>query len=344
MNGRTMRYGIGMRTQYPQGDDMVRRTEDQMAQARLADQLGFDSLLKSQHLAGYPLQEFQQVPFLGRVMAEAPNLRLLTGIVLLSLHKPLDIAEQLASIDVMSEGRLVFGSGLGYRDVEFLGFGTNQKERVPRLLENLEAIKRLWTEDHVNMKGSHFELADCTLSLKPLQKPMPPIWLGANADAAVRRAAKLADTWFINPHQRMDTIERQLDIYKAALDEYKKPFPKELPLMREIFVAGSRAEATRLARPYLEEKYRVYHEWGQDKAMPKGDDDLSLAFDELTRDRFLFGSPDEVAEQIIGYHERLGVTHMVLGLHWVGMPHNQVADSMRLFAEEVMPKVKQATG
>lgn len=112
--------------------------------------------------------------------------------------------------------------------------------------------------------------------------------------------------------------------------------------MREIFVAKSRAEATRLARPYLEEKYKVYHEWGQDKAMPKGDDDLSLAFDELTRDRFLFGSPDEVAEQIIGYNKRLGVTHMVLGLHWVGMPHSQVAESMHLFAEEVMPKVKQA--
>ena len=148
--------------------------------------------------------------------------------------------------------------------------------------------------------------------------------------------------WFMNPHQRMDTNERQLDIYKRALDEFKKPFPKELPLMREIFVARTRDEAIRLARPYLEEKYKVYHEWGQDKAMPKGDDDLSLDFDELTRDRFLFGSPEEVAEQIVKYNKRLGVTNLALGLHWVGMPHSQVADSMHLFAEEVMPKVKQA--
>jgi alkanesulfonate monooxygenase SsuD/methylene tetrahydromethanopterin reductase-like flavin-dependent oxidoreductase (luciferase family) len=339
-----MKYGFFIRGQYRRTDDMAARFKELVAQARLAEKLGFSDLLSGMHYAGYPLSQFQLVPFLSRIMGEVPNMRLVTGIILLSLHKPLDIAEQLASIDVMSEGRLVFGAGLGYRDVEFLGFGTNQKERVPRLVENLEAIKRLWTEDHVNMKGSHFDLADCTLSLKPLQKPMPPIWLGANADAAVRRAAKLADTWFINPHQRMDTIERQLDIYKRALDEYKKPFPKELPLMRELFVARSRADAIKLARPYLEEKYQVYHEWGQDKAMPKGDDDLSLAFDELTRDRFLFGSPDEVAEQIIGYNKRLGVTHMVLGPHWVGMPHSQVTDSMQLFAEEVMPKVKQAVG
>jgi alkanesulfonate monooxygenase SsuD/methylene tetrahydromethanopterin reductase-like flavin-dependent oxidoreductase (luciferase family) len=337
-----MKYGFFIRGQYRQGDDMAARFKELVEQARLADQLGFSDLLTGMHYAGYPLSQFQLIPFLSRIMGEVPNMRIVTGIILLSLHKPLDVAEQLASMDVMSDGRLVFGAGLGYRDVEFKGFGTTQKERVPRLVENLEAIKRLWTEDHVTMKGSHFELDDCTIALKPLQKPMPPIWLGANADAAVRRAAKLADAWFMNPHQRMDTIERQLDIYKGALDEFKKPFPKELPLMREIFVARSREEATRLARPYLEEKYKVYHEWGQDKAMPKGDDDLSLDFDELTRDRFLFGSPDEVAEQIIGYHKRLGVTHMVLGLHWVGMPHSQVTDSMNLFAEEVMPKVKQA--
>ncbi|MDH3700176.1 MAG: LLM class flavin-dependent oxidoreductase [Alphaproteobacteria bacterium] len=337
-----MEYGFFVRGQYQQGDDMVVRFKELMAQVRLAEKLGFSDLMSGMHYAGYPLTQFQLLPFLSRAMVEAPSMRLVTGIILLSLHKPLDMAEQLATIDVMSEGRLVFGAGLGYRDVEFLGMGTTQKERVPRLVENLEAIKRLWTEENVNMKGSHFELVDCTLSLKPLQKPLPPIWFGANADAAVRRAAKLADTWFINPHQRMDTIERQLDVYKNALDEYGKPFPEELPLMREIFVAKSKEEATRLARPYLEAKYKVYHEWGQDKAMPKGDDDLSLDFEELTRDRFLFGSPDEVTEQIVGYKKRLGVNKMVLGVHWVGMPQNQVEDTMNMFAEEVMPKVKQA--
>ncbi len=337
-----MDYGFFVRGQYHQGDDMVVRFKELMAQVRLAEKLGFADLISGMHYAGYPLTQFQLPPFLSRAMVEAPSMRLVTGIILLSLHKPLDMAEQLATIDVMSEGRLVFGAGLGYRDVEFLGMGTTVKDRVPRLVENLEAIKRLWTEENVNMKGSHFDLVDCTLSLKPLQKPLPPIWFGANADGAVRRAAKLADTWFINPHQRMDTIERQLDVYKKALDEYGKPFPKELPLMREIFVAKTKEEATRLARPYLEAKYKVYHEWGQDKAMPEGDDDLSLDFEELTRDRFLFGSPDEVTEQIVGYKKRLGVNRMVLGVHWVGMPHNQVEDTMNMFAEEVMPNVKQA--
>ena len=338
-----MKYGLFIRGQYRANEtDMNARFEELMEQVRIAEQLGFDDLISGMHYAGYPLQQFQLIPFLSRAMAETERMRLITGIILLSLHKPLDIAEKLSSMDVMSGGRIVFGCGLGYREVEFRGFGTTTKERVPRLIENLEAIKKLWTEDHVNMKGSHFELSDTTLSLKPMQKPHPPLWMGANADAAVRRAAEIVDTWFINPHQRMDTIERQLEIYKRALDEFGKPFPDELPMMREIFVAETRDKAKEIARPYLEEKYKVYHQWGQDKAMPKGDDNLDLDFDELTKDRFLFGSPDEVAEQIISYEKRLGVTHMVLGMQGVGMPQSQMLDSMHLFAEQVMPKVAGA--
>jgi len=338
---KTMRYGIGMRTQYPQGDDMVKRAEDQIDQARWADKLGFDSLMKSQHLAGYPLQEFQQVPFLARVMGEAPNLRLITGIVLLSLHKPLDLAEQLATIDVMSGGRLTFGAGLGYREVEFKGFGTTAKDRVPRFIENLEAVRRLWTEDEVTMKGSHFELDHVRVSLKPVQKPTPPIWIGANADGAIKRAAKLGDAWFINPHQKMETIARQLDIYKKALDDLGKPFPQELPLAREIFIAPSKEEAMKRCGAYLAEKYKIYHEWGQDTAMPEGDNDLSLALEELQEDRFLLGPADMIAESLIEYGRRFGINHMVLQFHWVGMPQSMVLEQMQMFAEEVMPKVEQ---
>ena len=320
-----MDFGLFIRGQYNTGDDMAVRFDEVMEQARLAEKLGFASILKGSHYAGYPVQEYQQLPFLARVMTEAPSLRLVTGIVLLPLHKPLDMAEQLATIDVMSKGKLTFGCGIGYRDVEFEGFGADPKDRVARFEENLKAIVRLWTQDHVTMQGSHFTLNDVTTSLKP-----------------VRRAARLADTWFINPHQRMDTITRQLGLYKQELDKVNKPFPDELPLMRELFIAPTRDEAIALARPYLEAKYKVYHQWGQDKAMPKDDANLSLDFDELTQDRFLFGSPDEVTEQIIRFNKQLGANHFVLGIHWLGMPNNLALDMMHIMAEEVIPNVESA--
>jgi alkanesulfonate monooxygenase SsuD/methylene tetrahydromethanopterin reductase-like flavin-dependent oxidoreductase (luciferase family) len=187
-------YGLFVRAQYHAGDDMVKRFDEVKAQVRLADQLGFSDLLTGMHYAAAPLQQYQLIPLLARLMAETERMRIITGIILLSLHKPLDIAEQLATLDVMSGGRLVFGAGVGYREVEFKAFGTTLAERAQRLEENLEAIKRLWTEDNVSMKGSHFELDRATASLKPVQKPRPPIWLGANADVAVRRAARVADT------------------------------------------------------------------------------------------------------------------------------------------------------
>ena len=128
-------------------------------------------------------------------MAEAPRLRLNFGLILLSLHKPLDVAEQIATVDVMSGGKVIFGVALGYRDVEFLAFGTAQKERVRRFEENLEAVRRLWTEDSVDMVASHFILKGASASPRPVQKPHPPIWIGGDADAQLKRAARFASGW-----------------------------------------------------------------------------------------------------------------------------------------------------
>jgi alkanesulfonate monooxygenase SsuD/methylene tetrahydromethanopterin reductase-like flavin-dependent oxidoreductase (luciferase family) len=215
------------------------------------------------------------------------------------------------------------------------------EDAVLRFEENLEAIKRLWAEDAVDMMGSHFELMGARCPVKPVQRPRPPIWFGANADAAVRRAARLADAWYINPHVRLATVERQLDVYKRALDDADKPFPEELPIIREVFVGPTHDKALELCRPALETKYKAYHQWGQDKVMPEGDDDLDLDFDELTRDRFLLGSPDEVTEQILDMVRRTGGNHLVMGIQFPGMSQAVVLDSMRLLSAEVFPRVRQ---
>ena len=145
------------------------RFEELMEQVRLAKRLGFTGIAKSCHYSSSPWQEIQQIPFLARAAAEAPGLNFITSIVLLPLHKPLEIAEQTAALDLFTGGRFILGVGIGYRDVEFKAFGTSQKERVPRLVENIQAIRRLWTEDAVTMKGSHFELDGAVCSLKPQQ-------------------------------------------------------------------------------------------------------------------------------------------------------------------------------
>ena len=335
------RFGLMIRAQYPATDDLAARFEEVCATARLADALGFDCITKGSHYAATGFADFQQIPFLARIMAEAPRCRLNAGVVLLSLHKPLDVAEQFATLDVMSRGKVILGVALGYREVEYRAFGTTRSDRVKRMEENLVAIRRLWTEESVSMRGSHFELMDVSLGMRPVQDPHPPIWVGANADAAIRRAARLGDCWYVPPHNRIDTIQRQLEVYRRELDRCGKPFPAEFPARREVFVAPTREEALRVCAAGLETKYKAYVSWGQNDPMPEGDS-LDTGIDELIRDRFLIGSPDEVTEAIVRLARETGINHLIASMHWPGMETAAAMDAMRLFAEEVMPRVREA--
>lgn len=330
-----MKLSLMVRGQHPPGD-AAGHLRDDLALVRCAERLGFDGVAKGSHYSAHPFEAVQQMPFLAHCAAIAPRLRLICGLVLLPLHKPLDLAEQLASLDLLSGGKLVFGAGLGYRDVEFRAFGVPRGGLGARFEECLLAIRRLWTEDVVDMKGSHFELAQASCAAKPLQKPTPPIWIGANADVAIRRAARLGDCWYINPHNTLATLARQMEVYLRALDACGRPFPDELPMRREVFVAPTRAEAIRRAQPYLEEKYKAYRAWGQDRVMPAGDD-FAEAFTALQEDRFLLGAPAEVAAQINRLHRQLGVNHIVASVHWPGMPNSLALDQLHLLAEEVRP-------
>ena len=191
----SMEVGIMLRGQYPFGANMAKMAQELVEQACLADRLGYASITKGSHYSTPDYQALQQLPVLARLTGEVKKARLNAGIIILPLHKPLDIAEQIATLDILSNGRRIFGVGIGYREVEFNAFGTTQKDRGKRTDENLIAIKRLWNEDSVCMKGSHFELKDAVCWPKPIQKPHPPIWSGANAAVALTRAAEHGDCW-----------------------------------------------------------------------------------------------------------------------------------------------------
>lgn len=337
-----VQFGVMQRGVFPWEEDMRARFLELMEQARALEALGYDSITKGSHFSTYPHREMTQIPYLCRVMAEAPSVRLNAGVVLLSLHNPLEVAEYFATMDLMSGGRMIFGCALGYREVEYAGFGVRKGEGVPRFEENLEAIKRLWTGEPVSMQGSTFELKEARISVPLQQDPHPPIWIGANVDNAVRRAARLGDCWYVNPHQKLETIKKQMEIYKAELDKIGKPFPKEFPIRREVFCARTHEEAVEKAAPHIKGMYDLYKTWGQDKAMAKGDQDITMAYEELARDRFIVGDPDTVAEEMLRYHDEIGVNHIIMSVQGTGVPQAETLESFQLMAEEVFPKVRAA--
>ena len=108
------------------------------------------------------------------------------------------------------ERNFIFGIGLGYRDVEFNAFAVPKGKRVARFEENLELVKRLWTEDSVTHHGETCILEDVRMNIRPIQRPHPPVWIAANNERAIRRAARLGDTWFINPHSTIGTLAEHM--------------------------------------------------------------------------------------------------------------------------------------
>ena len=334
------KFGLMVMPQHPMTDSPVERFRESVELTRLARDAGFDSISCGQHYLSPPYQALQSIPLLARLAPESGDMRLVLGVLLLPLFSPTEVAESVASLDVISGGRVVFGIGLGYRDVEYEAFGVDRRHRVPRFLESLELVTRLWTEDEVTFEGQHFRLTNATCTIRPVQKPHPPIWIAANNDEMVRRAGRLGYPWLVNPHATLTTLDRQMTLYREGLAEGGKPEPEERPIVKELYVARTREEAIRTARPYLEEKYRAYAGWGQDKVLP-GEEDFRAPFDDLARDRFILGSVDEVIQQIEEHRRRLDVDHFIFRILWPGMEARQAYRVVELMGEYVLPHFRE---
>ena len=114
----------------------------------------------------------------------------------------------------------------------------------------------------------------------------------------------------------------------------------DLPKMREMYVAEDRETAYLESRPFLEAKYKAYADWGQDKALP-GEESFSVPYQDLAKDRFLLGSPDDIVEEFRRYHDELGVNHMICRMQWPGMPQEKVLKQIELLGREVIPRIRE---
>lgn len=325
-----MRLGLFVAAQYPAGEDPAARLEEHLEQVRFVRDAGFRSVFAGQHFLPAPFQMLQSVPLLARLAAETGDMRVGAGILLLPLLNPVEVAEHAATLDVVTGGRFVLGVGLGYRAEENAAFGVPER-RVRVFREKLDVVRRLFEGEEVTASGHGYRLERARLAPRPVQSPRPPIWMAANGDSAVRRAARLADTWFVNPHAALAEVERQLALFRAE----RGSEPEELPMLREACVAPTDEEAVAVARPHLVRKYDAYVNWGQSDVLPPTDT-LRRGWDELRAGRFLLGAPETVLEQI-GALGALGVTELVLRVQWPGLPQRDAMRTLELLAGEVLP-------
>jgi len=281
-----------------------------------------------------------------RLAADAEGMSLGTCMLILPLYDPLHVAEQFALLDAASGGRAIVGVAPGWTKDEFDVMRLDHGRRTSRFVEGVTLIKRLFTEQEVTFEGRHFQAEKLTLALRLTRKPRPPMWLGGSVESAVRRVAavaepELGDTWVASLHLKTPVIIEQAKVFKAALEELGKPTPADFPVLRNIVVAVDRSTAIRDAGPAIAESYKIFGNWGLFTEVV-GDARPQPEFEDLLKDRFIIGSPEKCAEQIVDLLRATGCTRLVTRLQWVGMQHRHVMRTIELIGDKVAPLVRKA--
>jgi alkanesulfonate monooxygenase SsuD/methylene tetrahydromethanopterin reductase-like flavin-dependent oxidoreductase (luciferase family) len=245
-------------------------------------------------------------------------MRLGPGLLLLPLLNPVVVAEETATLDWLTGGNAIIGLGLGYRQEEFDSIGVPFKERVPRFVEAVEVIKKLWRDDVVAHSGRFHTLSGVQASVKPQQPGGPPIWMAGDVEAAVKRAGKLADAWMPSPMVTEENVGRLGALFRETRAAAGLAPATEFPIIRECHV-GSMDEV----REPLGFKYEAYAAWSGDSGfVPK--ERIRADFDKFAASRFIIGSESQVVDQIGRYGERTGTDHILLRVQWPGLDQKTV--------------------
>jgi len=295
---------------------------------------GFTYIAIGQHFLYGELRWLQPVPLLARIAAEVdPNVRLATQIMIAPLYHPVMLAEEIATLDVVTEGRLIFGAGLGYRPEEFDYLGVPYKERAGRFDESLELMKKLWTQESVTHDGKYWQLDDVKPHLFPVQDPHPPIWIGAHAIPGVRRCAKYGDAYACPPETPMHEIAVRHQIVMEGFAERGKEFTPQ-PLRRNCLVADTREEAIVEFARVAQGRYLTYANKGLDVMK---DTDLENEFAKAVSGHAVIGTPDDVVASLTDYVEKLPVDPILLRPQWPTMDGDETIAAINRLGKDVVP-------
>jgi probable F420-dependent oxidoreductase len=324
----------------PRGERLQRCIDEVCAEAQLAEQVGFDAILVGEH--HQHRDGFLPSPLLvsTAIAARTQRIRIGTGILLLPLYHPVHVAEDAATLDIISKGRLILGVGMGYQAGDFEAFGVPLSQRVSRLEEGIEIIRGCWTQDRFSYDGRRFRLHDVAVYPKPVQQPYPPIWVGAMADDSIRRAARFGDAWLTGMTQPMQNILRHVQLYQNSVAAFHRP--ARIILMRDAWVAETRQQAAEEYGPEVLTAYKYY--WKSDSLSFRNNRaESEFTIEKMASDRIILGSPEEVVDQLQHWQESTGAEMIVFRLrqaHSGGPPHEKILRAIRLFGEKVLPKLR----
>jgi alkanesulfonate monooxygenase SsuD/methylene tetrahydromethanopterin reductase-like flavin-dependent oxidoreductase (luciferase family) len=310
-----------------------------LRQVHAAQSAGMNHILIGQHFIFERSRWFQPVPLLARLAGELDShVRLVTQILIAPLYHPVLLGEELATLDVVTGGRLSVGLGLGYIPGEYELFGVPFKERGQRLNETIEILKLMWTQDRVTYHGRHFTLDDIPIHIRPIQQPHPPIWVGAGSPAGIERAARLGDVWPITPQVAPKDLPAQLGGFFDAREKAGRSRSGRQPLRREIMLGtnydDALAKAVEVATPWYVNMANTGHNKYVD---PEG---LVKSIPGVLSTHWVLGNAEECAAQLRAIGESVPVNPVITRANWPGMTPDDSVAYIQQLGERLIPLLK----
>ena len=317
---------------------------DHLEEAALAEELGFDCVWVSEHHFSPDCWNPAPFAFLGAVAARTTRVRIGTYVLLLPLHNPVRVAEDVAVLDNISQGRVDFGVGVGSSPDEFASFGVPLENRLGRTFEALRIIERCFAGEEFTHEGKYYNFRNIRMTTTPVQRPGPPILVAAMGEQSVRWTARRG-------YGMAAGAGRGHDRYFAELRRHGRD-PAALPIASvpiRLHVAPTRGAAWDEVEAGLHQVLHFYRTHGNPAAGTRGGEPLGELppvgefrhVPEIGHGGapFAVGTPDDALRALQMFRGR-GLTHLSLNLHQPGQDSASVRRSMRLFAKELLPALR----
>lgn len=360
-----MHVGLVMECDYREGRTEEEAFEEAFYIAEMVDELGLDGVwLAERHFAaprrpgdpmGAGIPSVVSVPLVmaSAIAGRTKNLRIATGVSVLPLCHPIRLAEEAATVDQVSKGRLDFGVGRSGFPRSYEGYGVPYGESRERFQESLDVILKAWTEERFSYQGKYFSCNDLCVVPKPYQKPHPPIRVAATTMDTFPIIGKMGhpvvtglrgfdvpqiathlrmyrEAWQEAGHPGNGEVYLRIPVYVAETDEQGRSEPEESTMrsyrrLAETFGSSATAAGTTVSEERAE-RYRRLSE---------------VTYDELLQDRLAFGSPETVVKKLEYLRDEFGLSGVIMESNVGGrVPQDQMLNSIRLYAEEVAPKLR----
>ncbi len=332
---------FGIFYQLPCADDQTPadRYADTISQAQLADKLGFDTIWLAEVHFNPRFSVLAAPLLLGSAIAQTTErLKIATAVNLMPLHHPVRLAEEFATLDVISRGRAILGTGRGAMLRQYAGYGIDVDEGRERFVENLEIVLKAWASDELSYQGKYHQVEEVRVVPKPYQKPHPPVYIAANSVDTFPLVGELGHNILIAPlvvslegaRNGLKEYRRQLAAYGHASDGAKVNVNVLVHVTKDE--GGSSTERHEASvRNYLS-----ILEGNRSRVITGRNRDLS--YEHVSQEFCALGSPERVIDKLESLKEMFRADEFMCWFATGGrLPNEDVHRSMRLFAEEVIP-------